>query len=84
VVYGPAPGSSVESPIHIQAFAAPPGGEVIRGWYIYLDGAAQYQASAVSSITTDVPASPGQHTVVIRAWDSSGTFGDQTFSLQVR
>ena len=84
VVYRPAPGSSVGSPIHIQAFAAPPGGEVIRGWYIYLDGTTKFNAGAVSSITANVPASQGRHTVIIRAWDSSGTFGDQTFSLQVR
>jgi hypothetical protein len=84
VVSTPGPGSSVVSPIRIQAFATPPGGKVIRGWYIYLDGAAKYNVGAVSSITANVPTNPGQHTVVIRAWDSSGAFGDQTFSLQVQ
>jgi Phosphoesterase family len=80
----PEPGSSVNSPINIQASATPPAADVIRGWYIYLDGAATYSAGAVSSITASVPANPGQHTLLIRAWDSAGAFGDQKLSLQVQ
>ncbi len=84
VVSAPAPGASVASPIHVQAFATPPGGKVIRGWYIYVDGVAKYNTGAVSSINANVPATPGQHTVIVRAWDSAGALGDQTLSLQVR
>jgi hypothetical protein len=84
VVSAPSPGASVASPIHIQSSATPSGAGVIRGWYIYVDGLAKYNTGAVASITANVPATPGQHTVMVRAWDSSGAFGDQTFSVQVR
>jgi Phosphoesterase family len=80
----PVPGSSVASPIYIHASAIPLAGDSIHGWHIYLDSAEKYTAGAVSSIAAKIPANPGQHTVVVRSWDSSGAFGDQTFSLQVR
>jgi hypothetical protein len=79
----PVPWSSVASPIYLHASATPPAGRSIQGWHIYLDGADKYAAGAVSSISSSIAASPGQHTVVVRAWDSSGTFGDQTLSLLV-
>jgi phosphatidylinositol-3-phosphatase len=79
----PVPGSSVASPIYIHAFATPSSGRFIKGWHIYLDGTDKYAAGAVSSISASISASAGQHTVVLRAWDSSGAFGDQTLSLQV-
>ena len=79
----PVPGSSLASPIYIHASATPSAGAYIQGWHIYLDGTDKYAAGAVSSISSSIPASKGQHTVVVRAWDSSGAFGDQTLSLQV-
>jgi hypothetical protein len=80
----PVPGSSLASPMDIHASATPAVGDSIHGWHVYLDGADKYTAGAVSSIAAKIPAIPGQHTVVVRAWGSSGAFGDQTFSLQVR
>jgi hypothetical protein len=80
----PRSGTAVKSPIYIQASATPPAGKAISGWYIYLDGAPAYSAGSVNSVTTSLPAGPGAHTLLVRAWDSSGTFGDQTLSLQVQ
>ena len=80
----PSPGSGVGSPIQIRASANSPIGDLISGWYIYLDGVATYSAGAMSSINANLPANPGEHTVLVRAWDSSGTFGDQTLFVQVQ
>ena len=77
-------GASVISPINIQASATPTGGRSISGWYVYLDGVAAYHVSGVSSIHANINASSGPHTVLVRAWDTSGAFGDQSLSLNVQ
>jgi len=83
-VSAPAAGSNVNSPINIRASATPSSGYVITGWNIYLDGIPVYPAGGVKTINANVTASAGSHTVVVRAWDSSGAYGDQTLTLQVR
>jgi hypothetical protein len=80
----PAIGSNVLSPIKIQASGTSSGGHSITGWAVYLDGSDAYRAGAVTSISASVAASTGTHTLVVRAWDSSGAFGDQTFTVEVR
>jgi hypothetical protein len=82
-VSAPAPGSNVVSPINIQASATPTSGHVITGWNIYLDGKSVHPAGAVNAINVNVTASVGSHAVVVRAWDSSGAYGDQTLTLQI-
>jgi hypothetical protein len=80
----PLTGANVLSPINIQASAVPSPGHNITGWVIYLDEVAVYHAGAVSSINAYITASKEAHTVLVRAWDSSGAFGSQTLSLQVQ
>jgi hypothetical protein len=82
-VSAPAPGSNVNSPINIRASATPSSGHVITGWNIYLDGKSVHSAGGVKTINANVTASAGSHTVVVRAWDSSGAYGDQTLTVQV-
>jgi hypothetical protein len=82
-VSAPGPGSNVNSPVNIRASAAPSGGHAITAWNIYLDGTAVHPAGAVDAINANVAAGVGSHTVVVRAWDSSGAYGDQTLKLQV-
>jgi hypothetical protein len=82
-VSAPAPGSNVNSPINIRASATPSSGHAITGWNIYLDGIAVYPAGGVKTINANVTASAGSHTIVVRAWDSSGAYGDQTLTVQV-
>ena len=79
----PSAGWNVTSPINIQASASPSSGHSITGWAVYLDGTTAYQAGAVTPIHPNVAASSGTHTSVVRAWDSSGAFGDQTLTVQV-
>jgi len=77
----PANGATVGSPVSIAASAT--SGHSITGWHIYVDGADQYSAGQVSSINASVAMSVGTHTVIVRAWDSSGAFGDQTLTVNV-
>jgi large repetitive protein len=83
-VTAPAAGSSVSSPFTVTASATPSSGRWITGWWVYLDGVGVYQAGTVGSIKANIPASNGTHTLVVRAWDDTGTYGDQTITVSVR
>jgi len=80
----PWPSSNVISPITIKASATPTSKNSITGWWVYLDGVGKYQGGAAGSVTANVSASTGTHTVLVRAWDSSGAYGDQTFTVDVK
>lgn len=82
-ILSPTIGSNMNSPINIRAAATPSSGRTIVGWWVYVDSVGSYNAGAVSSITASLPASTGTHTIVVRAWDSTGAYGDQTFSVGV-
>ncbi len=75
---------NVVSPFQVQAngFATP--GNKISGWGIYLDGPIVYQAGATNSISTNLTASPGAHSMLIRTWDTSGAYGDETEEVEVQ
>jgi Phosphoesterase family len=83
IVSDPANDSTMGSPVPIQASASPSPGHSISGWWIYVDKVGVYHAGAVSSIHPNVTMSTGTHAVMIRAWDSSGNYGDQTLTLSV-
>lgn len=76
--------SNVISPLKILASAVPTSGHAIVGWWVYVDSVGRYKAGAVNSIAPAITAAQGVHTVVVRAWDSSGAYGDQTFTVDVR
>jgi hypothetical protein len=80
----PWPGSNAISPVTIKASATPTGNNSITGWWVYVDGVGKYQGGAVRSINTSVATSTGTHTILVRAWDSSGAYGDQTFTVDVQ
>jgi len=82
-VFTPLPGVNVISPITIKASATPTSKNSITAWWVYLDGVGKYQGGSVGSINTSLSASAGTHTLLVRAWDSSGAFGDQTFTVDV-
>jgi hypothetical protein len=84
VVSTPSAGANVTSPMLIKASATPTSGHSISGWAVYRDSVLVYQAGAVSSISTSVPAATGAHTLVVRAWDSSGAYGDRTLAADVQ
>src|SRR5579864_764546 len=75
----PANGASVNSPVPVQASAS--SSNTITGWHIYEDNAEVFSAGQTNSINASLPMSNGSHTLVIRAWDSTGAFGDQTVTV---
>jgi hypothetical protein len=83
-VSSPTNGSTVGSPINVQASATAASGRSIVGWWVYLDSVGVYNAGKVNSINANVSASPGNHTLVIRAWDSSGAYASQTVAVTVK
>jgi hypothetical protein len=83
-VSAPAAASDISSPIHIEASATPSSGHTITGWWVYEDSVGKYQGGAVDSISPSFAASAGTHTLVIRAWDTSGAYGDQTITVTVK
>lgn len=80
-INSPTPGTSQTSPVQIDANASPSPGHSITGWAVYVDSVAAFKGSAVSYISPTIKMSNGTHTVVVRAWDTSGAYGDQTFKL---
>jgi hypothetical protein len=80
----PADNAAVGSFVAIRASATPTVGSTITGWYVYVDSAAKYSTGATNIIHPTVTMSAGAHAVLVRAWDSSGAFGDKTFSVVVQ
>lgn len=83
IVGAPASGSTMNSPVPIQASADPSPGHSVSGWKVYVDSVSAYTDGALSSINPKVAMQTGTHKVVVRAWDTSGNFGDQTLTLTV-
>jgi hypothetical protein len=83
MVSAPAGSSTMASPVPIQAAAYPSPGHSISGWWIYVDRVEAYHAGPVSWIHPNLSMSTGTHALVIRAWDTSGNYGDQTLTLTV-
>jgi len=83
IVSDPASGSTMSSPVPIQATAQASPGHSISGWWVYVDNVGVYKSGAVASISPNIAMNSGAHKVVVRAWDSSGNFGDQTLTLSV-
>ena len=67
----PANGASTISPVHVMAQANPNGAAPIAQIQVYLDGQVAYQAKS-NTVDTYINAAAGQHTVVVKAWDSAG------------
>ena len=82
-VSSPANGAALSSPISIQASAFPTSGHAITGWQVYVDSVDMYSGGPVASIAPSLSLKSGKHTIVVRAWDSSGAYASQTFSLTV-
>ena len=79
----PASNSSLASPVNLEASATPSGGQKIAGWWVYVDSKPTYNGGATDSINTSLTMSTGKHSVVVRAWDTSGNYGDKTISVSI-
>jgi len=82
-VTSPQNGASLYNPVLIQATAFPTSGHTITGWHVYVDSVSMYSAGAVTYIDTSLNLNPGSHSIVIRAWDTSGAYGDETLTVSV-
>jgi len=80
----PSNNSTVSSPVNLKASATPSSGQKIGGWWVYVDSVGVYNAGDVASISTNLTMGPGIHTIVVRAWDTSGNYGDQTITVTVK
>ena len=69
-VCSPAANATVNSPVHVVAAAKST--VKITSMQIYVDSKLVFNAPNTSQISTDVPMAKGAHTLVVKAWDSSG------------
>jgi hypothetical protein len=69
------------SPVKVSANAS--SSRQISGWVVYVDSQVAYQVGWQSSIDTNINMGKGSHRVVVRAWDSSGAYGDQTVQVTI-
>jgi len=69
-VCSPAANATINSPVKVVAAAKST--VKITAMQIYLDNKLIFNTPNTSTISTDVPMAKGAHTVVVKAWDSSG------------
>ncbi len=69
-VCSPAANATVNSPVHVVAAAKSTA--KITSMQIYVDSKLAFNTPNTSQISTDVPMAKGAHTLVIKAWDSTG------------
>jgi hypothetical protein len=77
----PGNGAKVASPVTIKASAS--SSNVITGWHVYVDDNDVYSGGESSSISASVSMATGSHSVIVRAWDSTGAYGSADLSLTV-
>jgi hypothetical protein len=74
-------GAAVLSPANLAAGAQ--GSHPIAAWHVYVDSADAFRQDYGSSMNANLTMAPGTHTVVVRAWDTTGAYGDQTIKVTV-
>ncbi|HYG98096.1 MAG TPA: Ig-like domain-containing protein [Terriglobales bacterium] len=80
VVNSPANGATVSSPAHVVASASST--RPISAMRIYVDGRSAYTVGG-GTLNTHVSLSPGWHSLVVQAWDTSGAVFKQVRSVNV-
>jgi hypothetical protein len=55
----------------------------ITGWQVYLDGSTVYSAGRTNNISASLSGPAGTHQLVTRAWDSTGAYGDQFYTITI-
>jgi hypothetical protein len=81
-VSSPANGASTGSPVQFVASATPNSGHVIMAMRIYVDSNSAFAVNA-SSLNTSLGLASGGHSVVIQAWDNTGTVYKKALSINV-
>jgi hypothetical protein len=77
----PAPSATLTNAVRFQA-ATTDRTHPVQSMNIYVDNVLRYRAFA-SKLDTVLTIAPGSHSVVVRAWDSAGTFFSTSASIQV-
>ena len=77
----PAANSTVNGSFALQASAS--SSSPIVGWHAYLDSNNVYTAGATGSVSGTINAGSGNHQLVVRAWDSTGAYGDETVNISI-
>ncbi len=79
-VSSPSSGSAVSTSFTVNASAT--SSNTVTGWWIYVDGNGAWNTPGpTSSISATLTVSAGTHTVVVKAWDSTGASGYQSLSV---
>lgn len=73
---------TVTSPVTVSATAA--SSATVTGWQVYANGTSKFGAGTTNSISTPITLAPGTYQMIVRAWNSTGAFGDQTYTLTVQ
>jgi len=76
----PTNGTSVASPVHLQAALSDTG--IITSVQIYVDGVLKTSFGTVNSVDTSLTIPAGSHRITVKAWDSVGQFS-QTATITV-
>jgi acid phosphatase len=71
-ISSPTAGTKVGSPVHFQATATAPSGRFITTTRIYLDYKSIYSVNG-ASLNTYLSVASGTHSVIVQAWDNTGT-----------
>jgi hypothetical protein len=77
----PANGASVTSPAEVDA--AGTSANAITGWEIYVDSIAWFGQNAGGAVNAALGMNRGTHNILVRAWDSTSAFGDETIKVTV-
>ena len=77
----PAASATVAGSFQVQASAS--SSYPITGWHAYLDGVNVYSAGSTQTISASLSAAQGTHQLVVRAWNSSGAYGDKSIQIAV-
>jgi len=80
-ISSPLTAAAVTSPANVVASAS--SSHTITTWNVYVDSVSSYVQDYGSSINANLALSPGTHSVLVRAWDSTGAYGDETITLTV-
>ena len=80
-VSSPSNGGQVGSPFNLVANASSQ--YTITGWAAYLDGHQVYSGGRTNNINTQVSGGNGSHQLVVRAWNSNGSYGDVTENISI-
>jgi len=80
-ITSPFNGASLSPPVRIGANAQ--SSHPISGWRVYVDSVYSYGENSGNSINAYLSMKPGTHTLIVRAWDTTGVYGDETIKVTV-